>query len=156
LMSIAVDEMLHLSLVSNLLAAIGFAPQFQRANFPVPPGYHPSGVVLALAPFNLTTLDHFLYLERPEGVDIADGAGFEAPPYVERATHIDALLPSSEDYATVGHLYRGIHDGFTHLSEKLGEAAVFVGAPAAQVGHDLAALPGLIPVVDLESAHRAI
>jgi CDGSH-type Zn-finger protein len=156
LMSIAVDEMLHLSIVTNLLAAIGFAPQFQRANFPVPPGYHPSGVVLALAPFDLTTLDHFLFLERPEGVDIADGAGFEAPPYVERATRSDAQCPSSEDYATVGHLYRGIHDGFSHLSEKLGEAALFVGAPEAQVGRDLAGLSGLIPVVDLRSAHRAI
>lgn len=156
LMSIAVDEMLHLSLVSNLLAAIGFAPQFQRANFPVPPGYHPSGVVLALAPFDLSTLDHFLFLERPEGVDVVDGAGFDAPPYVERATRTDALLPSSEDYATVGHLYRGIRDGLTQLSAKLGEKVLFVGAPDAQVGHDLAGLPGLVPVVDLASAHRAI
>jgi CDGSH-type Zn-finger protein len=156
LMGIAVDEMLHLSIVSNLLAAIGFAPQFQRANLPVPPGYHPSGVVLALAPFELATLDHFLFLERPEGVDVPDGAGFDPPPYVERAARGDALLPSSEDYATVGHLYRGIRDGFTHLSARLGEGALFAGAPAAQVGHDLAALPGLTPVVDLQSAHHAI
>src|SRR5262245_61094764 len=76
---IAIEEMLHLSLVSNMLTAIGFAPQFQRPNFPVPPGYHPSGVVVSLAPFSFATLDHFLFLERPEGTDIPDGAGFEAP-----------------------------------------------------------------------------
>src|SRR5258705_7551865 len=40
IVSVAVEEMLHLSLVSNLLTAIGFAPQFQRPNFPVAPGYH--------------------------------------------------------------------------------------------------------------------
>jgi CDGSH-type Zn-finger protein/ferredoxin len=156
LFSIAIDEMLHLSLVSNLLASIGFAPQFQRANLPVPPGYHPSGVVLALAPFGLATLNHFIFLERPEGVDVPDGAGFDAPPYVERATRTDVLLPSSEDYATVGHLYRGVRDGFTHLASRLGEPALFVGAPAAQVGQDLIALRGLLPVTDLASAHRAI
>src|SRR5215472_2969302 len=111
LMSVAIDEMVHLSNVNNLLAAIGFAPQFQRGNLPVPPGYHPSGVVLALAPFDLATLDHFMFLERPEGVEVPDGAGFDPPPYVERATRREALLPSSEDYATVGHLYRGIRDG---------------------------------------------
>lgn len=156
LSDIAVEEMLHLSLVNNLLTAIGFAPQFQRPNFPVPPGYHPSGVVLALAPFGFATLDHFLFLERPEGVDIPDGAGFDPPPYAERATRADRLVPSSEDYATVGHLYRGIREGFTHLATKLGETALFVGDPAAQVGQAIAALPGLLPVADLASAHRAI
>lgn len=156
LSGIAVEEMLHLSLVSNLLTAIGFAPQFQRPNFPVPPGYHPSGVVLALAPFGFATLDHFLFLERPEGVDIADGAGFDPPPYAERATRRDRLVPSAEDYATVGHLYRGIREGFTHLATTLGETALFVGDPAAQVGQDIAALPGLLLVTNLASAHRAI
>src|SRR5690242_9333622 len=34
LIGIAVQEMLHLGLASNLLTAIGGAPYFQRANFP--------------------------------------------------------------------------------------------------------------------------
>src|SRR3712207_2012466 len=46
---IAREEMLHLSLVSNLLAAIGMAPHFMRPNLPVWPGYHPSGVTLSLS-----------------------------------------------------------------------------------------------------------
>src|ERR1022692_1530385 len=116
IVGVAVEEMLHLSLVSNLLTAIGFAPQFERPNFPVSPGYHPSGIVVSLAPFDLATLDHFLFLERPEGVDIPDGAGFDPPPPVERATRSDRLMPSSEDYATVGHLYRGIRSGFVGLT----------------------------------------
>ena len=115
LVSVAVEEMLHLSTVSNLLAAIGSAPHFQRPNFPVSPGYHPAGVVIELAPFDGATLDHFIYLERPEGVDAPDGAGFEPPaPYV-RGSRADRLVPSAQDYATVGHLYRGIRAGFEAL-----------------------------------------
>jgi CDGSH-type Zn-finger protein/uncharacterized Fe-S cluster protein YjdI len=154
--SVAVEEMLHLSLVSNLLTAIGFAPQFERPNFPVAPGYHPSGIVVSLAPFDLATLDHFIFLERPEGIDIPDGAGFDPPPRFERATRKDRLMPSSEDYATVGHLYRGIRAGFASLATQLGEGALFVGDPRAQVGPEIAALPGLTAVTDLASASRAI
>jgi CDGSH-type Zn-finger protein/uncharacterized Fe-S cluster protein YjdI len=153
---VAVEEMLHLALASNLLTSIGFAPQLARPNFPVPPGYHPSGVVVALAPFDASTIDHFVYLERPEGVDVPDGAGFERPPPYERAARADRLTPSSEDYATVGHLYRGIRDGFTSLAARLGERALFVGDPRAQVGPSIAALPGLVAVTDLASAIRAI
>jgi hypothetical protein len=55
IVQVAVEEMLHLALVSNLLSAIGSAPHFQRPNFPVSPGYHPAGVVVSLAPFDRAT-----------------------------------------------------------------------------------------------------
>jgi hypothetical protein len=58
-------------------------PHFQRPNFPVVPGYHPAGVVVSLAPFDPATLDHFVFLERPEGVDAKDGAGFDPPPPIQ-------------------------------------------------------------------------
>src|SRR6185312_12390548 len=51
LRGIAVEEMLHLALVGNLMAAIGAAPTFGRPNFPQRSGYFPSGVQLALLPF---------------------------------------------------------------------------------------------------------
>jgi CDGSH-type Zn-finger protein/uncharacterized Fe-S cluster protein YjdI len=156
IVDVAVDEMLHLSLVNNLLAAIGSTPHFQRPNFPVAPGYHPAGVVVALAPFDRATLDHFVFLERPEGVELPDGAGFETPLRYERGARADRLVPSAQDYATVGHLYRGIRAGFVRLAERMGESALFLGDPAAQVGPDLAPLPGLIAVTDTASALRAI
>jgi CDGSH-type Zn-finger protein/uncharacterized Fe-S cluster protein YjdI len=156
IVDVAVDEMLHLAIVSNLLAAIGSPPHFQRPNFPVAPGYHPAGVVVALAPFDRATLDHFIYLERPEGVALPDGAGFEAPAAYERSAHADRLVPSAQDYATVGHLYRGIRTGFERLAERMGERALFVGDPAAQVGTDVAPLQGLVAVTDLDSARKAI
>lgn len=156
IVDVAIDEMLHLALVSNLLTAIGSAPHFQRPNFPVSAGYHPAGIVVALAPFDRATLDHFVFLERPEGVDLDDGAGFERPPPYVRAARVDRLVPSAQDYATVGHLYRGIRDGFESLAARLGERALFVGDPSAQVGPDVAPLTDLIAVTDLASATRAI
>src|SRR5664279_1209403 len=38
LRQVALEEMLHLSLVNNLLAATGSAPQLWRPEFPVSPG----------------------------------------------------------------------------------------------------------------------
>ena len=37
--SVALEEMLHLSLVNNLLAAIGATPHLSRPDFPVKQGY---------------------------------------------------------------------------------------------------------------------
>jgi CDGSH-type Zn-finger protein/uncharacterized Fe-S cluster protein YjdI len=156
IVEVAIDEMLHLSLVSNLLAAVGSNPHFQRQNFPVSPGYHPAGVVVSLAPFSEATLDHFVYLERPEGTVEPDGEGFEPPVRYARVSRPDRLVPSATDYATVGHLYRGIRAGFVHLAATLGEAALFAGAPSAQVGTDIAPIDGLVSVTDLASALRAI
>ena len=156
IVQVAVEEMLHLALVSNLLSAIGSAPHFQRPNFPVSPGYHPAGVVVSLAPFDRATLDHFIFLERPEGIDVPDGAGFDSPAKYERAIRADHLVPSSQDYATVGHLYRGIRAGMMHLADSMGEAKLFVGARSAQIDASVGGLPGLIAVTDAASALRAV
>src|SRR5438552_1480486 len=64
---VGIDEMAHLALVANLTAALGGVPHLGRPNFPIAPGYHPAGIVVKLAPFNAATLQHFIYLERPEG-----------------------------------------------------------------------------------------
>ena len=65
ILSVAVEEMTHLALASNLATSIGGSPHFSRPNFPIPPGYHPSGVVVELAGFSPAVLDHFIFLERP-------------------------------------------------------------------------------------------
>ena len=152
---IAKDEMTHLVLVSNLLSALGSAPHLTRPNFPVARGYHPAGIIVSLAPFDRATLDHFIYLERPEGVEIADGAGF--PPFTyRRGLRHGRLVPSAQDYETVGHLYRGIRSGFVRLSESLGETNLFVGDPKVQVGADQFPMRGLSKVRNLEDAKAAI
>jgi hypothetical protein len=57
---VAIEEMLHLSLVNNLLAAFGSAPHFSRPNFPVPAARFPANLALNLSPFNESTLKLFV------------------------------------------------------------------------------------------------
>jgi CDGSH-type Zn-finger protein/uncharacterized Fe-S cluster protein YjdI len=155
---VAVEEMTHLALVSNLLSAIGGVPHFSRPNFPVAPGYHPSGVVVQLRRFDAATLDHFIFLERPEGIALPDGEGFAAgsDPNYTRSTPSRKFMPSAQDYLTVGHLYRSIRAGLEQLSAKLGEAALFSGNSALQVGPELISLPGICRITDLASALSAL
>jgi hypothetical protein len=157
LRGIAIEEMLHMALVANLMSAIGAAPSFGRPNFPQRSGYFPAGVQLDLLPFGEQALDHFLFLERPEGMDLEDGSGFAAAgapprdPVDERET-----LPRGQEFATVGHLYRGIADGLRTLSSRLGERALFVGSHRAQATPELFHWPQLVTVTDLESGLAAV
>lgn len=154
--SIAVEEMLHLALVANLSTAIGAAPTFGRPNFPQRSGYFPSPIQLDLQPFSEEALLHFLYLERPEGMERQDATGFvpTAPP--RDALAADETMPRGQEYATIGHLYRGIGEGLQTLVARVGERAVFVGSPHAQATPELFHWPGLIAVTDLPSASAAV
>ena len=155
LRQIAREEMLHLCLVNNLLTALGSAPHLWKPEFPVRPGRFPADVVMKLMPFSAAALDHFLYIERPEGVALKDGAGFEHAHY-HRAARADLLSPTAQDYVSQGHLYHGIINGVSRLVEQHGEKKVFVGHAQSQVGGAEFGLPGLFKVTNLESAKRAI
>ncbi|HEX9174024.1 MAG TPA: ferritin-like protein [Telluria sp.] len=153
---VAMEEMLHLALVNNLLMSIGSPPHFRRQNLPVLPGYHPSSIVIRLVPFTRATAEHFVYLERPEGVPMDPAPGYEPPLAYERQSIVDRLTPTAEEYDTVTHLYRGIESGFAELAERLGEAALFLGDPRAQVDESLLQFDGFHPVLDLATAQKAV
>jgi hypothetical protein len=53
---IAVQEMLHLALVANLMASIGAAPTFGRPNFPQACGAFPPSIQMRLLPFGEAAL----------------------------------------------------------------------------------------------------
>lgn len=153
---VAMEEMLHLALVNNLLMSLGSPPHFMRPNFPIAPGYHPSSMVVRLTPFTRKTAEHFVYLERPEGMEQAQVEGFEAPVPYERYRGRPRLTPTAEDYGTVSHLYRGIENGFRRLASELGEEALFIGDPQAQVTPGILRFEGLVAVTNLDSALSAI
>jgi hypothetical protein len=155
IMGVAVEEMSHLLVVANLSVAIGGRPHFGRPNFPVAPGYFPSGVVVKLTPFSLDTLQHFIFLERPDGARQSDGAGFEEQDY-RRAEAFHGLMPSVQDYATVGALYAALSENLTLLSSELGEEAVFIGPRSSQVGPEVVSFKGVGLIEDLKSALAAI
>jgi CDGSH-type Zn-finger protein/truncated hemoglobin YjbI len=157
---IAAQEMLHLSLVQNLLSAIGAAPHLSRPNFPQPASHYPAGVHLALLPFGEEALRHFMFLERPEGMDITDAEGMaafeKAVPAAMPRVQVGEIVPRGQDFATVGHLYRSIEAGIAHLASKLGEESLFVGPPRAQATQQYFGWPELVAVTDVASAQRAI
>src|SRR6266550_5009547 len=157
---IATQEMLHMSLVQNLLSAIGAAPHLSRPNYPQPASHYPAGVHLALLPFGEEALRHFMFLERPEGMDIEDAEGMaafeKAVPAAMPRVQVGEIVPRGQDFATVGHLYRSIEAGIAHLAEKFGEQALFVGPPRAQATQAYFGWPELVTVTDAASAQRAI
>jgi hypothetical protein len=156
IMGVAVEEMCHLLLVANLSIAIGGRPHFGRPNFPVSPGYFPSGVVVKLMPFSAATLQHLIFLERPQGIDHADGQGFAPQEDYRREEAYHGLMPSAQDYSTVGHLYEALRANLKASARHLGEAALFIGPVSTQVGPDVVQLEGVTSISDLRSALKAI
>ncbi|HYB49445.1 MAG TPA: ferritin-like protein, partial [Streptosporangiaceae bacterium] len=153
---IATQEMLHMALVQNLLSAIGGAPHLSRPNFPHPATHYPAGVHLALMPFSEQALRHFMFLERPEGMELTDSYGLAAYGRAAPVTHEGDIVPRPQDFATVGHLYRSIETGIAHLADKFGERWLFVGPPRAQATQQYFGWPELVAVTDVASAQRAV
>jgi ferritin-like protein len=155
-LTVAKQEMLHLTLVQNLLTAIGAAPHLSRPNLPTAAKHFPAGVQIALVPFGEKALRHFLFLERPEGLALDDA---DAQVAIERARPLmsdDDIVPAPQGYGTVGHLYRAIDVGFAWLTSTLGAERLFIGPAPAQTGPELMKWDGLVAVTDLASAHAAI
>jgi len=150
--------MLHLALVQNLLAAVGAAPAFGRPNFPLPAHAYPAGIQMALLPFSETALRHFIYLERPEGLDVEDAEAFAALDKAAAlpAAEDDEIGPRLQEFPTIGALYRAIELGLDHLAAKLGEDRLFVGPRTAQATPVEFRFEELRPVTDLASAHAAL
>jgi hypothetical protein len=155
-LGVAAQEMLHLALTANMLSALGASPHLSRPNLPQPARHYPASVRLALLPFGEQALRHFMYLERPEGMDLDDAEGLDAVSGAVPVMSEDEIVPRLQDFATVGHLYRSIESGFGHLVEKLGADRVFVGPPQAQVTQVNFSWPQLMPITDLASATAAV
>ena len=159
LLGLCIEEMVHLAQVSNLLVAVGARPHFNRPNFPVPPGYHPAGIVLKLAPFDLEALDHFIFLERPEEAPLQDasrfaGAAGSAMPRPEAP--LPTLMPRAPGYQTIGEFYVKLRESLEAAVSGAGESVVFCGPVSHQVRPQELKAPELVVVTDLASARQAI
>jgi hypothetical protein len=156
ILGIAGEEMLHWAMVQNLLTAIGSAPYVGRPHMPHQAGGYPPGVQIRLLPFGEPALQHFVYLERPEGVIGADAEGFKPAGRPAPPMQPEEIVPRGQDYATVGHLYRSIEKGFAHLADKLGADQLFIGPPFEQADEGAFSWPDLQPITGLEGANRAL
>jgi Ferritin-like len=153
---IVVQEMLHLASACNLLTAVGGAPQLRRPNLPTSPRAYPKAFELRLVPFGPAALDQFVFLERPE---YAESSGHPGASYREASLAVSSLRDAfsrEREYETLGELYRGIEDGLSYLTQKLGEEKLFIGRPEAQTADSFFRLPGLAPIHNLQSSLAAL
>jgi CDGSH-type Zn-finger protein len=172
LAAVAVEEMLHLAQVSNMLTAIGGAPHFKRTNLPMPPSAFPFGIRLSLEPFSVETIERFVCYEMPEAgaltpeqdaiyapmrarIVASQGGGSSDPgeggaPISLGDDERDAASePFDIDFKTVGEFYHKIETGFRTIPQEL----LFIGPPDAQANARFLDLAGeLVAVADRASA----
>ena len=155
-LGVAVEEMGHLAIVNNLLVAVGGSPHFDRPNLPLAPGYHPSCFVVRLTPFDEATLDHFIYLERPEEAPLGDPEQFDAVAELPREPPSERLTPHAADYETIAQLYQAIREMLGSLVQQRGGEAFVNSTDAGQLDPEIMDMPGLAVITDLPSALRAL
>jgi hypothetical protein len=143
-------------MVQNLLTAVGSAPYVSRPHMPHQARGYPPGVQVRLLPFGEAALQHFVYLERPEGMEGADAEGFLPAGPLPPPMSPEEIIPRGQDFATVGHLYRSIERGLGHLADKLGADRLFIGPAFQQADETTFGWPDLLPITDLAGASRAI
>jgi rubrerythrin len=141
LQSVVVEEMLHMTLASNVLNALGGTPNIEHRDFiPEYPGPLPGGVesqlIVQLAPFSIgnnSQLKTFLTIEEPENP-------IDYP--------VKLLIEGSKKI-TIGEFYQNIKEFII----KIGDSA-FTNPPRHQVGPDL--MEGSIVVTNVDTACQAI
>jgi len=141
--SIVLEEMLHMTLVANLLNAVGGRPRVAHPDFvrsyPARLPYSALDVTIPLQHFSPAAMRTFLLIERPQHLD-------------------DGLLQSEQGWTSIGQFYDFIRTGLLTLVEELGEDKVFCGRTQRQVGPEDFYNSGgeAFPVTDLESALLAL
>ena len=155
LIRVAVEEMQHLAAVWNITSALGGAPRIGRTNFPLDPGMLPAGIVVKLAPFSPETLQHFVFLERPNGSTEVDGEGFVYERNYVRGSDYPSLTPMGINYDTVGDFYTSLSNGLKAMVAHYGEAVTFAGDPALQLSQNEINMAGCKPVICVKTALAA-
>ena len=155
ILRVAVEEMGHLTAVWNITAALGASPRFGRLNFPLDPGGLPANVVVRLAPFNEAVLQHFIYLERPNGSTEPDGEGFAPDFKFTRGDSRPRVTPMPIDYETVGEFYATLSRRLGEFVSRVGEKEAFCGDRALQISRQEIDFQGCDPVICSRTALAA-
>ena len=144
---IAVQEMLHLTLASNLISAMGGLPSFQRKNFPFDKGevpFYPSNFRLDLQPYSIGALITYFLFESFDPNQMSAAAikaikafvaeTLAACPQNEgtlKARHMTEQFFSRSaepPIESIGELYLNIAQGILNIGDSL-----FIGDPHQQM-----------------------
>ncbi|WP_080493182.1 ferritin-like domain-containing protein [Burkholderia ubonensis] len=124
LRSVVVEEMLHLTLVANVINALGGTPRTDEASFmpdyPSPLPLDIDGIVVSLFGFSREAVEQGCAIERPAAI---------------RPEVLFAARPAS-GAMTIGEFYLRIEAKLRALVDRYGEALVFSGRPSRQVTAD--------------------
>ncbi|MEU6541410.1 ferritin-like protein [Streptomyces sp. NPDC047000] len=155
----AVEEMLHLTLVANVLNAIGGKPDLTRPGFvPSYPAYLPDGeddFTVDLRPFSPEAIETFCKIERPGRAPSPDARLLSTP---DGGNPLLVSSPTAEGmrFYSIGEFYEEIIEGLEKVAA--GDPGLFRGDPALQVGPEYFYSGGgtMIVVSGLESAQSAL
>jgi hypothetical protein len=155
----AVEEMLHLTLVANVMNAIGGEPDLTRPGFvPSYPAYLPDGendFTVDLRHFSPEAVETFCKIERPGRAPSADERLVKTP---DGRTPLMVSSPTTEGmrFYSIGEFYEEIIEGLEKVAAV--DPTLFRGDPARQMGPEYFYSGGgeVIVVHDLESAQRAL
>jgi hypothetical protein len=135
ILTVARQEMEHLAIVINLQSALGEPPHLARPNFPVPLGTYPLKAHFCLERLEGTTLERFLFYERPDY--LAEEVRFDDPGCCEEKALRNApplALPSHAglSFDSVQELYQTLAGAYSGPNQ-LPAAVLFRGSAAQQV-----------------------
>jgi len=160
---VVVEEMLHLSLVANVMNAVGGTPDLTGTDFvPRYPACLPDGETdfeVGLRPFSREAVDTFLKIERPRQ------APTEEARLVRRARPERPLLAASPTdpgmrFYSIGEFYEEISRGLLYLDGWYAaeSGGLFTGDPARQVTAEYFYSGGGTPVkvTSLDTALEAL
>lgn len=137
---VVMEEMYHMTLVGNVLNAVGgrpvldgtTVPRYPAVPFPATPGFE-----VHLRPLSRPAVEGFMRIEEPTPADAA---------------------PDDESYSTIGQLYAAIEVGLQALKTDLGTERLLPGEPSHQVTSQQYYGGGgeVLEIHDIQSAEMAL
>ncbi len=138
--SVLIEEMLHLTLVANIMNAVRGIPKLTHRDF-VPRYPHTlphSGdhFKIHIEKFSEKALNTFLHIEKPE---------------------VKGILPKGEGFSTIGQFYAYVGSRIDYLCDTYGEETVFCGKIDLQIRpEDYYGSGAVVVVKNRNTAHEAI
>lgn len=141
--SIIMEEMIHMAVSANMLAAIGGVPRIRDLD----PGYPTDGlpggaepdVHARLSPLSRKQVRNFMRVEVPDFL---------------LSNFLTADQMTQEEFPTIGRFYNAVKDAFIHLETEGGQitAAINAGGPANQIEDDI----GIAKITDFNGLLQGI
>jgi hypothetical protein len=154
IVNVAVEEMFHLAIVTDLLTALGAAPNFDRPNFPHDCAYYMPDFQIELRPFNEEVMRHFIAIEQPDGSNLP---ALTAPERLQRieGSMANEIGADPMQFDSQGDVYTVVQNSLRRLVDRLGEEHVFIGpAPTPALRHFFES-NGWEPITDLGSTRSS-